>query len=84
MDSSTTVNHDHLLQYMVNINPMDKGYIVRWQSDLVYTIECVLPVCDKPNHMNNGFQQMWAEIKHLWNYMHKVNNFKPYNLKVLF
>ena len=26
---------------------MDSGYIVRWQSDLVYTIESVLPVCDK-------------------------------------
>ena len=44
---------------------MDKGYIVRWQSDLVYTIECVLPVCDKSYHMNNRFQQLWAEIKNL-------------------
>jgi len=34
---------------------MDKGYIVMWQSDLVYTIESVLPVCDKPYQMNNGF-----------------------------
>ena len=23
MDSSTTVNHDHLEQYIVNYNPMD-------------------------------------------------------------
>ena len=30
-------------------------------------MESVLPVCDKPYHMNNGFQQMWAEIKNLWN-----------------
>jgi len=66
MDSSTTVNHDHLQQYMVNFNPMDLGYIVRWQSDLVYTIESVLPVCDKPYYMHYGFQQMWAEIKNLW------------------
>ena len=36
--------------------------MVRWQSDLVYTIQSVLRVCDKPYHMNNGFQQMWAEI----------------------
>jgi len=47
---------------MVNFNPIDKGYIVRLQSDLVYTIESVRPVCDKPYHMNNGFQQMWPEI----------------------
>ena len=25
-------------------------------------------VCYKPYHMNNGYQQMWAEIKNLWNY----------------
>ena len=62
MDSSTTVNHDHLYQYMVNFNPMDYGFIVRCQSDLVYTIECVL------YHMNNGFQQMWAGINFFWNY----------------
>jgi len=34
---------------------MESGYIVRWQSDLVYTIESVLPVCDKPYHINNVF-----------------------------
>ena len=39
---------------------------MRRQSDLVYTLESVLPVCDKPYHMNNGFQQMWAEIKNVW------------------
>jgi len=39
------------------------------QSDLVYTIESVLPVCDKPYHMNNGFQQMWADIKNVWNHL---------------
>jgi len=55
---------------MVNFKPIEYGYIVRWQSDLVYTctIECVLPVCDKPYHMNNGFQQMWTEIKKMWNH----------------
>jgi len=53
---------------MVNFNPIDKGYIVRLQSDLVYTIESVRPVVDKPYHMNNGFQQMWPEISKLWNH----------------
>jgi len=55
---------------MVNFNPMDYGYIVRWQADLVYTIESVvlLPVWDIPYHMNNGFQKMWAEIKNLLNH----------------
>jgi len=37
-------------------------------DNLTYTIESVLPVCDKHYHMNNGFQQMWAEIKQLWNH----------------
>jgi len=33
MDISATVNHDHLKQYMVNFNPIDKDYmyIVWWQ-----------------------------------------------------
>ena len=48
---------------MVNFNPMDYGYIVRWQSDLENTKESILPVCDYLYNMNNGFQQMWAEIK---------------------
>jgi len=52
---------------------MDKGYIVSLQSDLVYTIENVLPVCDKAYHMNNRFQQMWAEFKKLWNYASPFN-----------
>jgi len=34
----------------------------------VYSIESIIPACDKPYHMNNGFQQMWAVIKKLWNY----------------
>ena len=35
----------------------------------VHTVESERPVCDKPYHMNNGFQQMWAEIgEKLWNY----------------
>jgi len=37
MDSPQTVDHDHLLQYMVSFNPMDLGYIVRWESDLLNT-----------------------------------------------
>jgi len=39
---------------------MDKEYIVSWQSDIVLAIESALPVCDKPYHMNNGFQQLWV------------------------
>ena len=48
---------------MVNFNPIDKGYIVRWQSDLVNTKENELNVCDKSYHTNNGFQQNGEEIK---------------------
>ena len=38
---------------MVNVYPMDYAYIGRWQSDLVYTKESVLPDCNKPYHTNN-------------------------------
>jgi len=32
---------------MVKFNPMDYGYIVRWQSDLVNAKESLFPVCEK-------------------------------------
>ena len=32
-------------------------------DNLVYTTEIVIPVCDKPYRMTNGFQQMWEDIK---------------------
>ena len=46
--------------------------LIQWIRDivsgdnmtLVYTIETVLSVCDKPYPMNNWFQQMLAEIVH--------------------
>ena len=47
---------------------MDWGYIVMCQAYVENTKECLLPVCYKSYHMNNRFQQMWAEIKNLWNY----------------
>ena len=47
---------------MVNAIPIEYGYTVRWQSDLVYTIKSAFPVCDKPYHMNNGFQQMTFQM----------------------
>jgi len=46
---------------------MDKDYIDRWQSDLVYTKESVLPVCDKPYHTNNWILQKGEEIEVLRN-----------------
>ena len=39
---------------MAKFNPINNGYIVRWQSDLVNTKESVHPVCDKPYHTKNG------------------------------
>jgi len=58
---------------------MGKGYIVRWQSDLAYTIEYVLPGCDKPYHINNGFQQMWADIENVWtSALYVSNSFWPF------
>jgi len=44
---------------MVNFNPIDYVYVVRWQADLVNTNESVLCVCDKPYYTNNGIQQKW-------------------------
>jgi len=69
MDSSTTVNHDYLWQYMVNFNPMVLGIycqVTIWSS--IYNrkrISCLW----QTYHINNGFQQMWEEIKKLWNYL---------------
>jgi len=46
---------------MVNFNPIDYVYVVRWQADLVNTNESVLCVCDKPYYTNNGIQQKWKK-----------------------
>jgi len=40
--------------FLFNFIPLDKVYIVKWQSNLVNTKESLLPVCDKPYHKNNG------------------------------
>jgi len=37
---------------MVNFIPMNKGLILRWQSDLVNTKECVFPDCDRSYYTN--------------------------------
>jgi len=50
MDSSTTVNHDHLELYMVNFIPIDLDYIVSCQYNLENTKESIFPVCDKYFH----------------------------------
>jgi len=42
--------------------------IIRWQSDLVYTKESILPVCDKPYHTNKNTAQNDEEIESLRNY----------------
>ena len=39
MDRSATVNHDHLQQYMVDVNSLDLNYIARWQSVLEYKLK---------------------------------------------
>jgi len=56
MDRITTVNYDHLKQYMVSFNPIDKDYqlIVRWHSDLENTKESILHVCDKPQRKSTA------------------------------
>jgi len=45
---------------MVNFNPIDKNYIVRWQSDLENTKESILPVCDKPYHKIKALLPLWG------------------------
>jgi len=68
MDSSTTVNQDKLQRYMVNFNPMADRFMVKRQFDLVYTMQSMVPVCDKRYRIYNRFRHFWAEIKKLWNY----------------
>ena len=48
---------------MVNFYPMDTGYIVMWQSDLVNTKESVLPDCDKPYHTDKRILQNGEELE---------------------
>ena len=68
MDSSTTVSHDHLELCMVNFNPIDKDYIVSWQSDLENTKESIPRVCDKPYHKIKENMPLGEEHEKLWNY----------------
>ena len=68
MDSSTTVNHDHLKLYMVNFNLKDYDYIVSWQSDLENTKENILPVCDKHCHKIKENMPLGEELEKLWKY----------------
>jgi len=58
---------------MVKISPMDYGYIVRWQADLVNTKENLLPVCDYPYHKIKENLPHWEELENLSNYALVVN-----------
>ena len=60
--------------------------LIQWIRDILsgdnltyYIQKSVLPVCDKPYHMNNGFQQMWAEIE-----IEKLRNYALSQLIVYF
>ena len=68
MYRSAAVNHDHLLQYMVNFNPIDKDYILRWQSDLENTKE-------RPLHKIKENLPHWAELEIVRNcaYLHQAD-----------
>jgi len=68
MDSSTTVNHDYVKLYIVSFNPIDKDYIVSWQSDLENTKESIHPVCDKPYHKIKENMPLGEELENVWNY----------------
>jgi len=48
---------------MVNFNPIDKAYIVSWQSDLVNTKESVLPVFHKPYNTNKNTTEMEGDLR---------------------
>jgi len=51
MDSSATVNHDHLHQYMVNFNPVENDYI---SGDLVNTKENINFFTRTTEYYRNG------------------------------
>ena len=53
---------------MVNFNPIDKDYIVSWQSDQENTKEIILPVCDKPYHKIKENMPLGEKLENLWNY----------------
>jgi len=56
---------------MVIFNPIDKDYIVSWQSDLEnleHTKESILPVCDKPNHKIKENMPLGEELETMLNY----------------
>jgi len=50
-------------------NPIDLGYIVRWQVDPVNTKESLLPVCDKPYHKIKDNLPHLEEDANIWNYL---------------
>jgi len=59
---------------MVNFNPIDYDYIVRWQSDLENTKESILPVCDKPYHKIKENVPLGEELEILWNYPFQMDS----------
>jgi len=48
--------------------PIDYGYIVRWQADLINTKENILPDCDKPYPKIKENLPHWEEFENMWNY----------------
>ena len=72
MDSSATVNHDHLKLYMVNFNPVDKDYIVSWQSDLENTKE-------RPLHKPLQDQSKSIALGGVWNFAERCITWKADN-----
>ena len=59
LDSSPSVNHDNLEQYMVYFNPIEWGYIIRRQFNLVNTKQSIRLVCDQPYNTNKGKLLKW-------------------------
>jgi len=61
---------------MVNFNPLDKDYIVRWQYVLENTKASILPVCDKPYHKIKANIPQGEELENVWNYPLKMGLWK--------
>ena len=76
MHRSATVNHDHLLQYMVNFNAIDKDYIVSWQSDLEHTKERTL-------HKPSQDQSKSTALGGVWNFAERCIRNPAFNINAL-
>jgi len=63
VDSGCPLSSDVCRPSTFDVYTLETTFVRRFICNLVR-----ISVCNKPYHMNNGFQQKCAEIKSLWNH----------------